>query len=280
MIYYETDVPPGATAGTVGFGGSGVGSAAPMAGTFQQPPFATGYSQGGASPHAAQATCSSFVTPKPAGISVRPFSAEAAYQERLVFAHMSAHSKAPSLGGPAPAPAPPMASKPATPAATAPQARPPPPPPPPAPGHARPPAAPWRAGSTTQASPLPPFSASTLPSQGAGKASCNARCPTPLHIGANVVLCGLKTAALNGQQGILQAFDPAAGRWHVHVNGEVKSLKPDNLVVLQGQEPVVPIVAPVPGMTVPASTTSATVFVAGDKDRSRSRSREASRGGS
>merc|ERR1712046_74322 len=54
--------------------------------------------------------------------------------------------------------------------------------------------------------------------------------------GAVVMLHGLQTAALNGQQGVLAEFDKSCGRWHVRIGGQLKSLKPYNLVLIGANE--------------------------------------------
>eukprot|EP00930_Biecheleria_cincta_P101487 TRINITY_DN93137_c0_g1_i1.p1 TRINITY_DN93137_c0_g1~~TRINITY_DN93137_c0_g1_i1.p1 ORF type:complete len:275 (-),score=31.80 TRINITY_DN93137_c0_g1_i1:219-1043(-) len=50
-----------------------------------------------------------------------------------------------------------------------------------------------------------------------------------LRKGITVRLHSLKTMALNGKVGVLEEIDGASGRWRVLVDGQLKSLKPENL---------------------------------------------------
>ena len=56
--------------------------------------------------------------------------------------------------------------------------------------------------------------------------------PPPVAPGARVVLQGLSAAALNGQVGRLDRYDPASGRWHVKLGEDVKAIRPANLTPL------------------------------------------------
>lgn len=50
-----------------------------------------------------------------------------------------------------------------------------------------------------------------------------------LRKGVTVRLHSLKTFDLNGKVGVLEEFDAVSGRWRVFIDGELKSLKPENL---------------------------------------------------